>query len=504
MSTMKGSPALEELVRATVAEALRRDPRATEEEAVRGTFARLGVAVPPPVDNPPPLVDTLADALSEGALSTPPDHARAAGRRLVLNNLKAAALAQDHSVVTALRSVVLPDANDEATVLWSGQRATAPTAALVNATAMEMLDFTETHVPTAIHVGVAIVPAVLAFAERAGVDGEAVVRGVVAGVEVELALGEGLMPTLYMRGFNPTAVCGAVGAAAGCAVAGAFDGEATRHALVLAASTVGGLFEAIGTGGWAYQAGTAARCGLMAGLVARAGMRSNSALLDGPKGLARAYSDEPLAGVHAAAAQLGERWRVTEASYKRFPTETITQGSLEAVIALRGQLEPEVRERVALIRMAVDPLVAAIANERYERFGVPSDPVEAQFDLRFTVASAFVHGVPADVRELFAAERLRDPRIVGLRDRVFVDGAVDVGLEGARAEALTLEGTRHQAAVAGWRGSHANPATDDEMAEHFGAALAHLSHPRGVVDAVAGIEEPGGLDRVVAAAAHLA
>lgn len=487
--SMLGSPSLARLVRDTVDDALRGDPRASAEDAVRRTFARLRHAPVAEGGGDVPMLDAIVEFARDPAAGRQDPAVLEAATRLILNNVKAAALAADHPTARAIADLVLPDGRDAATVMWRGLRAGAPTAALVNGVAIELLDFTETHVPTAVHVGAVIVPAVLAHAEAEGLTMADAVRGVIVGVEVELALAEAFMPTLYMRGFNPTAVCGSIGAAAGCAAASSLDRPTTEAAVLIASATSAGLFEGIGSAVWPYEAGSAARSGVMAAALAVAGIDANPKLVDGPKGVVRAMTDEPLDGARAAVATLGRRWRILEPSYKRFPTETITQGSLEAVTALAASLEPDQRERTAILRLAVDPLVADICNERFERFGTPSNATQAQFDLRFVVASAFVRGLPEDARGLFTPERLTDPAILGLRERTEVSGDVGVRLEGARAEALLLDGGRASAEVVGWWGSYANPCDRPEFERRVVAALADVPGARGEA-LVAALEDP--------------
>lgn len=503
-SSMIGSPALDRLVRAKVEEVLTRDPRLTAEEAIRKTFGRLRHSKTEPHGlSPTDALGSLVDFVTGVTREAIPAEAFEAGSRLVMNNIKAGQLAVDHPTVRAIASQCLPDANEEATVLWAGARASAANAALVNGAAIEMLDFTETHIPTAVHVGAVIVPALLAHVEAEGLDLASLILGVVVGVEVELVLAEALMPTLYMRGFNPTAICGTIGAAAGCAAASGFDRVQTAAAVLISAATSAGLFEGIGSGVWPYEAGSAARSGLLAARLARAGVDANPSLIDGPKGIIRAMCEEDIERAQGLIATLGSRWRTLEPSYKRFPTETITQGALEAVLRLIAGLTSEQRQQTAVLQLQVDPLVADICNERYERFGQPADSTQAAFDLRFVIASAFVRGLPEDPRDLFAPDRINDPMILGLRERTQVIGDVTVRLEGARVQAMLLDGTKHGAEVLGWWGSYSNQADRSEHESRFISALPAVSRERreAILEALRRPDEPEALKRFIRAVA---
>lgn len=503
-SSMIGSPALVRLVRKEVEEVLRRDPKLSADEAVRKTFDRLRHAREADGTNvESDALNALVRFIRETTVDSIPPDVFEAGSRLVMNNVKAGQLAVNHLTVRAVADQILPDGRDDATVLWRGLRASAANAALLNGVAIEMLDFTETHVPTAVHVGAVIVPALMAHVEAEGLNLERLILGVVVGVEVELALAEALMPTLYMRGFNPTAICGSIGAAAGCAAASGHNAKEITAALLIATATAAGLFEGIGSGVWPYEAGSAARSGLLAARLAKSGVDANTKLIDGPKGIIRAMSDESAERAARILSTLGEQWRTLEASYKRFPTETITQGSLEAVVALAERLTGAQRQQTAILSLAVDPLVADICEERYERFGTPSDSTQAAFDLRFVVASAFVRGVPGDPRGLFAQDRIVDPAILGLRERTHVRGDVSVRLEGARVEALLLDGSKHREEVTGWWGSYSNPADRQEHEARFVTALPEVSRERttAILAALRSPSEPESLKQFLRAVA---
>src|SRR5437016_14144523 len=90
-------------------------------------------------------------------------------------------------------------------------------------------------------------PAVLALAERARLDGRAVTTAYQIAVEVESKIAEAILPRHYQQGFHTTATCGAIGAAAGASRLLELDREATRRALSLAASQAGGLVDGNGT-----------------------------------------------------------------------------------------------------------------------------------------------------------------------------------------------------------------------------------------------------------------
>src|SRR5712692_9208974 len=98
-------------------------------------------------------------------------------------------------------------------------RTLSAAGAFVSGTAAHGEDFDDTFEGGPVHAGAVIVPAVLAACERHNPDGPSALLGIVVGVEVICRLSV-VAPTLtHKAGFHPTAIFGAMGAAAGVAAA---------------------------------------------------------------------------------------------------------------------------------------------------------------------------------------------------------------------------------------------------------------------------------------------
>ncbi len=121
------------------------------------------------------------------------------------------------------------------TAIGHARTMSAAGAAFVNGTAIHGEDFDDTFEGGPVHAGAVIVPAVLAACERHKPDGPSALLGIAVGVETMCRLSL-VAPTLtHKAGFHPTAIFGAMGAAAGV---GAALGLTARQ-LVDALGTVG-------------------------------------------------------------------------------------------------------------------------------------------------------------------------------------------------------------------------------------------------------------------------
>jgi 2-methylcitrate dehydratase PrpD len=143
-------------------------------------------------------------------------------------------------VTSALKSC---DDDGICTAIGHVRTLTATGAAFVNGTAAHGEDFDDTFEGGPVHAGAVIVPAVLAACERHNPDGRMALVGIAVGAEVLCRLSLVVPKAVHKAGFHPTAVFGAMGAAAGAAAALGLDPVQIVDALGIAGSMAGGIIE---------------------------------------------------------------------------------------------------------------------------------------------------------------------------------------------------------------------------------------------------------------------
>jgi 2-methylcitrate dehydratase PrpD len=280
-------------------------------------------------------------------------------------------------------------------------------------------------------------------------------------------------------------------------VLGGLDDERTRNALGIAMCTGGGVYESVGSMTLPYITGFAARNGLTAYQLAARGFDAPVTALEGEKGMLASCSDEPAEKIDEVIAALGSTWRIHGQSYKTMLTETITHAPLECTFRLCERTGDREVERM---RFTVAPVVVKIANERRERFGDPSSELEARFDLRHCVAAAWRRGrfTRAEMQEAAYA----DPDVLNLRSRIEL--AADPAREAFEWASLEIEfadGSTDATTVDAFKGSAANPLTDEELGDLF-LATAEPYLPAGraaqIVDAVFRLDDIADVRRLTA------
>ena len=397
--------------------------------------------------------------------AVPPAAARAAAARALLDTIGVTLSGAAEPAALSVQRVIAQDGGGACSVLGTTRRASAGNAALANGTAAHALDYDDMCFVSLAHPSAPLVAAALAAAEIAGASGAALLDAYVVGFELEGRLGRAMNPRHYQRGWHCTATLGTIGAAAAASRLLGLDVAAAGHALAIAASEASGLKENFGTMVKPLHAGLAARNGVLAALLAQAGMTASRAAIEGPQGfLAAMDSERP--SLEPFAADLGSRWEIVDTgiTVKLYPSCAGTHPTLDAILDLKRSAGFGADE-VEAIEIGVDPIVPTILL--YDR---PSSGLEGKFSMPFCAAAAIVHGRVGI--ETFAEATLREPAIVAMQARVTmrVDPTLDPSapsLTQARV-AIRLRGGRVLTASAnGARGYPERPASDDELATKF-------------------------------------
>lgn len=354
------------------------------------------------------------------------------------------------SAAAIVRSTITP-ASRGSRILGTALRASAEDAALANGVAAHAHDYDDMCFVSLAHPSCALVPASLAAGELVGASGRDVLDAYVVGFELECRLGLVMNPRHYHeRGWHCTSTIGTLGAAAAASRLLGLDTESTVHALGIAGSTACGLKENLGSMVKPLHAGMAARNGVMAARLAKAGFISSAQAIEGPQGyLVAMDSQKPPSALLDVVADLGSRWEIldTGITVKLYPSCAATHPPLDALLALK-QRHDLTADNVAAIDIEVDSMTPRLLL--YER---PSTALEAKFSMPFCAAAAMVFGHPSI--ETFEASRIRDVRIqkllpvVTLRVNPSFDAAaplsqanVTVRLKDGRTVAERVDGAR--------------------------------------------------------------
>jgi 2-methylcitrate dehydratase PrpD len=382
----------------------------------------------------------------------------------------------------------------EAAVIGTDRRLPAALAAFCNGAAGHAVEMDDDHKQAILHPGVCVIPAALATAEKAGASGRQLLAAIVAGYEIMCRIGEAALPhRLLAKGFHPTGVCGAFGAAAAAAHVQSLSLEQFQMALGIAGSFAAGLFEFVNDGSLVKRLhpGNAAKSGVLAAQLAAQGYSGPRQVLQGRLGFFNAFaggcSPAPLTR------DLGQAFEIARTSYKQYACCSYCHPLMDALLELLEMtpLDPaQVQEVVG--RTFTDAI--RIVGEPQAQKQEPANPVDAQFSAHYSLAVAFWdrRAMP----EQFSWDRVQDPQVRWLARRIRLEAEPAFDREFPRrypAEVMVRlqDGRCLNHRVSTSKGDPAWPLTQGEVEGKFFALAGGVLPPdraEAIRDAIGGLE----------------
>ncbi len=294
------------------------------------------------------------------------------------------------------------------TTLFADSRtASCADAAFANATMAHGLVQEDMHAAAVAHIGVVVIPTLLALADNNRVSGKTFIDAVTAGYQVMARLGRALITREVARTFRPTGLIGAIaGAASGARLHGLTEDEAVS-AIALAANTASGLNEWPRTGGseMFFHPGFAAHNAVTSLMLAKLGAHCSESAIDGPGGLLAAYRSAPESRHWLD--DFGGASEILEVYHKPVPACNYAQTPAQAALAVARKLKGPLD---AIRAIQVKSFPAAIEYPGCDYAGPFASILQAKMSMQFAVATALASGTLAE--ESFRV--LDDPRVARL------------------------------------------------------------------------------------------
>lgn len=224
----------------------------------------------------------------------------------------------------------------DSTYLW-GHRNKAPTAsaAYLNGFQIHSMEYDCVHEAAVVHPMATILAALSAEADSQGnISGQQFLEAIIVAVDVAIELG--VAASSPLKFFRP-ATAGLFGATVGISRLRGYNEATTLSAMGCALAQCAGVMQAHveGKPTLPVQIAGAARAAVIACDLAENGVHGPEQSLEGPYGYFVMFEDK--ADVISAVEKLGHIHRITEVSWKPFPTGRAAQGGIVAVQQLRNQ-----------------------------------------------------------------------------------------------------------------------------------------------------------------------
>ncbi len=351
-------------------------------------------------------------------------------------------------------------------VFGSHLPATTADAAFVNAILGHGLVREDMHTGSVSHLGVVVLPTLLALAESKKVSGRDFILAAVSGYEVGCVIGKAVMDQANVKQYRPTGITGPPAAAIGGARLLGLTEDHMVSALGFAANTTVGLNEWPYSGGdeMFFHVGFAARNAVTAVELAELGANASESSLDGIAGLFAALrktdkiaSVVPFGGPHA---------EILDVYHKPAPACNYAQTATQCAAALSV---PTARITAITVRCTA----AAAAYPGCDYTGPFQKTLQAKMSIQFCVGAALTRGVieEANYRALDHPEINRLARLTKLEIDPTLTAAYP-GLQGAEVMVTLQDGKvlRHKL-------QDVIPATPEQIRARFASAAETVLGP---------------------------
>jgi 2-methylcitrate dehydratase PrpD len=240
--------------------------------------------------------------------------------------------------------------------------------------------------------------------------------GIAVGCEVLCRLSLVAPKAVHKAGFHPTAIFGAMGAAAGVGAALGLNAKEIVDALGIAGSMAGGIIEYLAEGAWTKRlhAGWAAQSGIRAALLARQGFVGPRTVFEGVHGLFHGFARTTEGDYAALTGDFGTSWVTDTLAFKPYPCGTMAQPYIDCArrLAARGVRAEEISEIVCEVAEGtVHRLWEPLADKQRPRNGY-----SAKFATPYLLAAGFVHGGVG--LSAFTEAAIREPEVLALAAKV--------------------------------------------------------------------------------------
>lgn len=390
-------------------------------------------------------------------------------------------------------AIALSGGAGESSVLVTGERLPAASAALVNAAMghSRELDINDDRI--AYKSSVTVIPAALAMAEKAGkVSGKEFITAVCLGVDLGIRLGLATNPKpVHARAI----ALGPFASAAGCGKILKLNEDGMHNALGIAfcRSTVAGNSTVAPSLSKRLGVGFASQSGVVAATLAAANYPAAGEVLQGAAGFFQTFYQQE--GDYAELLdQLGSRFEIVLVGPKPFPSCRYTHCAVTGVLDLvreHGIKARDIQEvRVQIGERDMRSVGGWTEDEKRKKHR-PEGVVDAQFSIPYTVAATLVSGGLS--LEEFTDAKICSEEILDMAARVktiltpeFDQGPMDVKPQ--VVDIVMRDGKVFSQKVIYPKGNPNNPVTSEELIKAFRGMASYAAKPLGAAkidDAIA-------------------
>ena len=230
-------------------------------------------------------------------------------------------------------------------------------------------------------------PAILAEAQALDSSGRDMITAYAAGYEVWADLISRERGNYQRKGWHPTGIFGAIGAAAACASLHRLNAGEAAHALGAAVSAASGVMSNLGSMVKPTHPGKAAADGIYAARFAAAGIEATADAIEHAQGFLAALSPSGDVDLATSPRLPPETWQLTTQglSIKQYPVCYRAHRAIDAMLGLLHEHTIAPRD-VAEIRVSFSKSHLVILKNH-----APTTAIAAKFSIEFALACALIN-----------------------------------------------------------------------------------------------------------------
>jgi 2-methylcitrate dehydratase PrpD len=389
-------------------------------------------------------------------------------------------------------------------ILGFPDRVSPQNAALANGAMASALSFDDTHNATIVHVTATLLAASLALGEERDVTGEEFLVALIAGSELACRTGMAAPLQFHKRGWHPTGLFGAMGAAFAACRLLRLDARATANAIGITGSFAAGIGQGMSEGAEApnLHAGWGAQAGIAAALLAQHGHTGPAQVFEGEAGLFRTHVQDPACRFDFASVieALDRRWECLTVSLKPYPCAHVIHAFIDAALVLRARgVRADAVKRV--ICPIADYMIGVVCEPRDKKVE-PVNDWQGRASLQYSVAEALVTGRLDGQSYRGDAETRAAVRALAQKVDYTVDATAKPGQFKGWVIIETSDGKRVEQIEPHNRGSAERPLSEEDIRTKFranAAPLFGLERLDAIEAEVAALEGPGAVRRLARA-----
>ena len=293
----------------------------------------------------------------------------------------------NHSFADSVQEVITEQGGkSEASVFSQTKKYPAHSAAFLNALYGHGAELDDGNKRAMGHVGVHVIPAVLALAEAEGKMQSEVLSAIAVGYEAYIRISASAQPGMINRSFHSTGMAGTLACAAACAALLGLNAIGIENAMSFACTMSGGLL----TYSESQQMikplnpAKAAENGVFAARLAAKGLKGPENCLEGPNGWYHAVTESFNAEVLL---ENVPHLLIHDCYFKLYPSCRHTHCGIEAAVYLHQRNQAHLQE-IREVNVHIYPNAIKLAGQ----ICYPQNADETKFSIHYTLACGLLFG----------------------------------------------------------------------------------------------------------------